>query len=425
MARVADLDPMAVEGETPDLADAFGCSPGEIADPVRKGLHPRILGGVANRHSHNPSVGHAQELLNRFLPVAGTPGGCRDNSAPTATFIASALTTLSGWGQNPIVVDCDFGKGTELAVKIFQACAGITRDGVLGWETWALLELFGARPQPGFVPRPCCILAPDNIALPNNIVDPTTIGIQGAGTEVSGLIYCGKAGFFDLGHARDMIDLTKFLHDQLTASGGPPQVIRTLLGIVSIRRTPADPLETAAAIAFEDARGHEIVSWDTLAPGGRNSSFSPEDLVSNFLGTVVARRAIARMATPGVTFAAASTKELNDMLTSLDAQTETESDKAFNLINHRWVDFGGTLSLGSNSYLLRRNFSRVPFKAGHPSDAATPAFVTAAFSQTAMDDFDYFHLEGGKVLPGREFASATARVRLEAKALFGNDFDKP
>jgi hypothetical protein len=324
-----------------------------------------------------------------------------------------------------LTVDCRYGEATELAVKIFQTCAGISVDGVVGWDTWAFLELFGSPPAPSIPARPCCILAPDNVAVPNNIVDPSAIGTHGTGSEVNGLIYCGKAGFYDLGHARDMIDLTKFLHDQLTAAGGPPQVIRTLLGIVSIRRTPADPLETAAAIAFEDARGHEVTSWDQLTPGGRNSSFSPEDLVSNFLGTVVARRAIARMAASGGTYSAAATQEIKDMLTSLDAQPETESELAFAKINHRWVDFNSALSLGSSDYLLRRNFTRTPFKAGHPSDAATPAFVTAPFASSALDDFDYFHLEGGKVLPARRFGAETTRIRSEAKAKFGNDFDKP
>jgi len=130
--------------------------------------------------------------------------------------------------------------------------------------------------------RLCCILAHDNMFTPNNLLDPTAMGAQARGSETSGLVYCGRAGFFDLGRARDMIDLTRFIHNQPTASVGPPQVIRTILGIVSIRRTPSDPAETAAAIAFDDALDHAIVSRDSLTWGGRNSSFSLEDLVSNY-----------------------------------------------------------------------------------------------------------------------------------------------
>ena len=322
------------------------------------------------------------------------------------------------------MVDCEFGRSTEIATKMFQACVKITRDGVIGATTWALLEGLAVRPAPAFTPRPCCILAPGNTFAPHNILSPGNIGVHGAASELSGLLYCGKGGFFDLGHARDMMDLTKFLHEQLTL-GPPPQIIRTVLGIVSIRRPVADALETAAAIAFQDALGHEITSWDVLAPGGRNSSFSPEDLPSNFLGTLVARRAIARMTASGATFSAAATAELSAMLTSLDVQSKVESEAAFNLINHKWVDFVGALSLAGNNYLLRRNFTRAPFQAGHSSDAPPPAFVTAPFSATALADFDYFHLEGGNVLAGPDFPAATTRVRREAKAAFGADFDKP
>jgi hypothetical protein len=113
------------------------------------------------------------------------------------------------------------------------------------------------------------------------------------------------------------------------------------------------------------------------------------------------------------------------MLTSLTVQSKPASEVAFNRINSRWVTFTSALSLSSDRYLLRRNFTRTPFKTGHPSDTATPAFVTAAFSTNVRDDYDYFHLEGGRVLAKSKFDVETARVRLEAKAEFGSDFDKP
>jgi hypothetical protein len=171
--------------------------------------------------------------------------------------------------------------------------------------------------------------------------------------------------------------------------------------------------------------GHEIVSWDSRFPGGRNSSFSPEDLVSNFLGTHVGRQAITRVSASGGSFGAAATTELTSMLSSLTVQSKPESEVAFNSINSRWVTFTNALSLSSDRYLLRRNFTRTPFKTGHRSDTATPAIVTAGFSTNVRDDYDYFHLEGGSLLPRSKFDVATARVKLEAKAEFGADFDKP
>ena len=41
------------------------------------------------------------------------------------------------------------------------------------------------------------------------------------------------------------------------------------------------------------------------------------------------------------------------------------------------------------------------------------------------DDYDYFHMESGKVLPRRKYDDAIARVKREAKTEFGTDFDKP
>jgi hypothetical protein len=80
---------------------------------------------------------------------------------------------------------------------------------------------------------------------------------------------------------------------------------------------------------------------------------SPEDLPSNFLGTLVAERAIAI----GGSFDAAVTAELDSLLKSLDAQTKAESLKAFSLINHRWVNFSSASSILLTDYLRQRNFT--------------------------------------------------------------------
>jgi hypothetical protein len=178
-------------------------------------------------------------------------------------------------------------------------------------------------------------------------------------------------------------------------------------------------LNVARAIAFDDGLGHEIFTYDLKSPGGHNSAFSPDDLCSNFVGTVVARQAIGA----GGPFAAQVTAKLKGLLTALGAQTPAETRKAFDLINGRWVDFSGPSSVLNNDYLKRRNFSRLPFKAGHPSDAAAPAWLRGTFGDAASF-YAYKHTLVKTILK-TDFAAEIVRIRADAKALYGNDFDKP
>ncbi|SEF07395.1 GH25 family lysozyme [Streptomyces sp. Ag109_O5-10] len=47
----------------------------------------------------------------------------------------------------PIAADGSFGPATETRVKEFQACAGLSADGVLGPQTWAALNTWAAAPH--------------------------------------------------------------------------------------------------------------------------------------------------------------------------------------------------------------------------------------------------------------------------------------
>ena len=98
----------------------------------------------------------------------------------------------------------------------------------------------------------------------------------------------------DLGHLRETCDLTEFVWMRLQGFAGLPTVIPTIQGEATIvRQVPPNRwLTVAQAIAFDDALGHEIMTYDLQGPGMHNSAFSPEDLCSNFVGTVVARMAI-------------------------------------------------------------------------------------------------------------------------------------
>src|SRR5437667_445099 len=150
--------------------------------------------------------------------------------------------------------------------------------------------------------RSCCLLAPET-PLPNQsdrILEVSDItnhkyGNSGlySGPEKWGLIYTCAAGFIDIGHMRDMIDLTKFYYTVLLTKrkfkvfkAGASKDI----GEVEILRditTPADQTAVAMSIAYDQSVWHEIASYWECQTGMHASSFSPEDCVSNKFGVYI------------------------------------------------------------------------------------------------------------------------------------------
>lgn len=132
------------------------CAPGEGPPAAPVGPRPLLHRSTSAARARNPAVGYAQDLLNRFLASwrAGTPA-CSDTSQATRQYIASLQPQLKALGQDPLVIDCRFGQGTELATKMFQACRGLVRDGVIGPKTWPELEKLAATPPtPAPTPTP-------------------------------------------------------------------------------------------------------------------------------------------------------------------------------------------------------------------------------------------------------------------------------
>lgn len=274
--------------------------------------------------------------------------------------------------------------------------------------------------------RICCILAPTTKpwSKDSNLADPSNLGIHGQSTEANGLIYTGKAGFLDLGHLRDLCDLTKHIYDQIKAGNGSPSTITTTHGTAQFQMTaiPSVWIEIAQALAYDDSYGYEIATYSAGYPGGHNSAFSPEDLFSNYLGTILAMRAIENININGGKWNDVVTKELDQLIWEFDPQNQTESLNAFNLINHRWVDFNDIMSLAASDYLKRRNFTRVPWKAGHKSDKPIPLGVTAPLNDHGA--YTYTHTSGRNILK-TSFATEVAKIQADAKKKYGTDFDKP
>ena len=148
--------------------------PAALPDPEGRGLHPLVYRGTGRLRSRNPTVGDAQQLLNNFLQQAGPAlSTCQFANAAAQSRAHNYLMALNAAGQNPLVVDCQFGSNTDRATRIFQLCNNINEDGKIGPVTWRLLEPFRALrpvippitpPGPPFVP-PVVPPAPPGVLL--------------------------------------------------------------------------------------------------------------------------------------------------------------------------------------------------------------------------------------------------------------------
>jgi hypothetical protein len=375
------------------------CRPGEgppaaVPDPEGKGLHPLVYRGTGQLRSRNPTVGDAQQLLNRFLEqIRSSLDSCDVRTAEVQRVISQGRATLQQRGQDPLTVDCRFGPNTETATKMFQACKGLVQDGKIGPRTWA--ELVKLRPSSPTVPpvvppvippailnpanfpislgepasRPCCVLRP-SILSKNNIVELADLNRHIYGDpfayplrEKSGLIYTCRGGFVDLGHARDWADWTGFLAfraKSMLAAGGTlslsPETTRSSRSSRRVRfiaqgTAPSDQvcILLAQRIAYEMAIWHEIITWFP-ASGQRYSAFSPEDNYSNLLGTYMGADAL-RNSKP---FEDAVVDAIQAWLTTLRVRSSTETGQAFTAVQGRW--WQNTWNPVADDAILRRHF---------------------------------------------------------------------
>jgi hypothetical protein len=234
-------------------------------------------------------------------------------------------------------------------------------------------------------------------------------------------MYTSAAGFLDIGHVRDLCDLTKHVYDEIVAANGSPAGgIATTHGRAQFLATPSrgDWVTVAQSIAYDDSMGYEIATYSIMVTPAHGSAFSPEDLVSNYLGTAVAAQAIAA----GGPFDDEVTTALAATLTSLGAASRADTLAAFHKITGRWIAFTGVTSLRDPAYLRRRNFTRTPWPAGMPGDTAPPAWLLAGFGSAGVYDYENTKI---RPIPKSSFAAEITSIRTDARSRYGSDYDNP
>lgn len=346
---------------------------------------------------------------------------------------------------------------------------------------------------PGFLPelkyRPCCLFADKlefihDIPVFGHIWPKIMVDISSdadlrhrAGTSVfgmilrrerSGTVYTCAGGFIDLGHLRDFADLTRHYYFALVRQrvngvvqrGANFALLETHGGIsgeVVVQRDlpaagPGDLdllVAVARSIAYDVSVMYEIKTYGEERIGGRSSSFSPEDLVSNYLGTYVGGRALklqiansrtlpteeADERTLATTFDAAATVELKTLLQKLRIISVAETIAAFKKTDGHWVSSEGLWppNFADVNYVRQRNFEIRPVEPwlvpGTCDDTTFPADIDRELPNDAVTAHltRYFYessfFQDGNL--NTDFDRYVAQIKTDARQRYGQNFDKP
>jgi hypothetical protein len=310
--------------------------------------------------------------------------------------------------------------------------------------------------------RTCCILSQTDPFLPGNqIIDPTTIKSYTFGMSLRGISYSCNGGFIDYSHLLDQLELTTWYYGFFTRGRNKAgQSIDTFGGkinapsFVTLKKdVPMDDGTTAATVAasmaFDQSIFYEIDTYYDHFPASHNSAFSPEDLLSNYLGVRIAEKAFQAVKANGQVFDDAATQELHRVLNLLQPSTPAQTTAAFNAISGpnavsgMWViDADSKLALRHDDYLRRRNFNYAPVSpcfvtAPGVGCAGTPAFPSSdipnQFPSSITDYYDvtYSTSDATKKVLGpsvkrSDFATVIAGIMTDADKLYpGGGFKCP
>jgi hypothetical protein len=241
--------------------------------------------------------------------------------------------------------------------------------------------------DPGW--RACCALGQWKLG-GSGALDPTSLGGHRKGGlspgGPTGYVYSKYVGLVDLGHVRDLADLTKFIYDGLVGGG---TVFELDEGRATVFRLPTDQesvLALAGAMAYVESWAHELATWPD------ESSFSPEDLCSNIIGIECAKRAIR---SGGGSYDAAMDTILDVLMNGeLNAATKTETEAVLAKIDEDTASAGTgwfeATRVPPDLSLLRRNFDGTPWMAGMPFDSPlSVSWLSPASFEPLFFEFSY------------------------------------
>lgn len=180
-------------------------------------------------------------------------------------------------------------------------------------------------------------------------INPDNFGVhsysQPGAREKNGSLYTCRGGFIDFSHMRAAADWTVFLAfnilndpDEVTlpSEAGSLKLQFRNTGDLNLE----DIVNMAQRIAFERLEWHEVASWHYHAPyhmrSDQQSSFTPEDSYSNYLGTEIGKRIVLRIIknSEKIPFENIATEEIAKMIASLDpVASKKESKEAYDIVD--------------------------------------------------------------------------------------------
>lgn len=116
-----------------------------------------VVVGTVGNPAYASSASNAAKATQAFTSDVGVQDICnytterptiRRGSSGPAVKQAQCYLYWSVWGAHiePIAIDGQFGPRTEYWVRVFQSCAGITVDGIVGSQTWSHLTYWANSP---------------------------------------------------------------------------------------------------------------------------------------------------------------------------------------------------------------------------------------------------------------------------------------
>lgn len=182
-----------------------------------------------------------------------------------------------------------------------------------------------------------------------DFINPNKFGFHSYGQpnrkEKNGSIYTCKGGFMDISHIRCAADWTVYLtfkiitdsHDfDLPTEAGTLELHFQNLDKLSLE----DVASMTQKIAYERLLWHEIASWHYHPPNHltseQQSAFTPEDVYSNFLGTLIGNNIALRILNnlDTLSYSQIATEEIRKMVTSLNPMTtKKRSAQAYDIVD--------------------------------------------------------------------------------------------